>query len=196
MDYSNFSVSVTVILLSILAGVILGVITLILARRKRYLSAIIVGISSLFLIAAWVVINGLMETRGTNLMLSVADDLAVPERLELGREKYFTDERIVRATGAVPCMAVTAPCPSLHRQWSAPEGQEVTREGFEKIIRDSGWQDELAIEEKYCDFIYTNSSAISCTTKGVVGGFDTMVYVTQTRGEPWHLHLDMEPARR
>jgi hypothetical protein len=195
MDYSNFSVSFPVALVTVVMGVVLGVVTLILARRRKHPVALIVGVSSALLIAVWVLANGMVETARTNEMLYVADDIAVPERFEPGKAEDFRGGRTVRATAFLPCMAVTAPCPSIHRQWSAPEGLEVTREDLEKIISDSGWQDKLVIDEEHCRLTYTNSNVIGCYAKGVLGDFDSQLRISQTSGDVWRLALMMEPTR-
>lgn len=111
MDYSNFSISFSVTLLAVLLGLVVGIVTLVLVRRKKRLLALIVGISSALLLGAWVLASGLIETAGTNAMLKVADQLAVPKRFEPGKDEKFRGERVVRATAFLPCMAVTAPLP-------------------------------------------------------------------------------------
>ncbi|MCU1517621.1 MAG: hypothetical protein JWQ75_2342, partial [Pseudarthrobacter sp.] len=150
MDHSNFSVSFLASFMAGFLGVVAGIVILLLARRKKRLLASIVGVSSALLIGAWVLASGMIETAGTNSMLKIADRLAIPERFEPGTDQSFRGERVVRATAFLPCGAVTAPCPSLHRQWSGPEFLELTRTDLEKIIRDSGWQDRLVIEDRYC----------------------------------------------
>lgn len=196
MDFSNFSVSVAAVLVAIAAGIVLGAVTLVLARRGKHAVALTAGLASTLLIAVGVLANGLIETARTNEMLNVADGIAVPERFGPGKAEDFRDGRIVRATALLPCMAVTAPCPSLHRQWSAPQGLEVTREDLEKIIRDSGWQDRLVIDEEHCKLTYTNSNVIRCHANGVLDGFETDVSISQTRGDPWWLGLMIEPIRQ
>lgn len=196
MDYSGFDVSPPVVILGVMAGIVMGVITLMLVKRRKGLRASIVGFASVLVIAVWIIANGMVETARTNELLAVADEFAVPSSFSPGKAERFRGERVTRATAATPCMAVTSHCPSLHKQWSAPEGHVMTREEFEVILRDSGWQGKLAIEEKHCGFVHTNSNIVSCTAKGVVGAFDTMVYVTQTKGDPWELHLDMELAQQ
>lgn len=129
MDYSNFSVSFPVTFLAVFFGLVAGIISLILTRRKTRRLGSLVGISSALLIGAFVLASGFIETAGTNPMLRLADQLEVPEEFEPGKAENFRGERLVRATALLPCGAVTAPCPSLHRQWSGPERLVLTRRG-------------------------------------------------------------------
>lgn len=195
MDYSNFSVSFLAGFVAVLLGVVAGIVTLVLARRKKRLLAAIVGISSALLIGAWALASGIIETAGTNAMLKVADQLAVPERFEPGKAENFRGGRVVRATAFLPCGAVTAPCPSLHRQWSGSERLELTRTDLEDVIRRSGWQGLLVIDDRTCKLTATNSNAVGCSAVGVLGGFDTTLSISQTRGDLWWLGLSLRPAR-
>jgi hypothetical protein len=195
MDYANFSISFPVMLVAVPLTAIAGIITVVLARRKNRLLALLVGISSALLIAGWVLASGFIETARTNAMLRVADQLAVPEGFEPGKAEDFRGGRVVSATAFLPCMAVTAYCPSLHRQWSGPELLELTRADLEEVIRRSRWQGTLVIDYQHCRLTYTNSNAVSCSAEGVLGDFDTTLRISQTRGGPWWLGLSMEPAR-
>ncbi|MDR6415032.1 hypothetical protein [Pseudarthrobacter sulfonivorans] len=195
MDYSNFSVGFLDMLVAVLLGVIAGIITLVLARRKMRRLALAVGLSSALLIGAVLLASGFIQTAKTNAMLHVADELAVPERFEPGKDENFRGGRVVRATAFLPCGAVTAPCPSLHRQWSGPALLELTRADLEEVIRRSGWQGRLVVDDRYCRLTYTNSSSVSCFAEGVLGGFDTTLRLSQTRGDSWWLGLSMRPER-
>ncbi|MFY9635498.1 MAG: hypothetical protein WAL27_12305 [Cellulosimicrobium cellulans] len=195
MDYSNFSVGFLDTVVAVLLAVLAGVITLVLARKKKRLRAVVVGISSALLIGAWLLASGFIQTAKTNAMLTIADELAVPERFEPGNDENFRGGRVVRATAFLPCGAVTAPCPFLYRQWSGPGLLALKRADLEEVIRRSGWQGRLVIEDRYCRLTYTNSSDISCSADGVLGGFDTTLRISQTRSDSWWLGLSMEPAR-
>lgn len=89
MDYANFSISFPVMLVAVPLTVMVGIITLVLARRKKRLLALLVGISSVLLIAGWVLASGYIETARTNAMLRVADQLAVPEGFDSGQAEDF-----------------------------------------------------------------------------------------------------------
>jgi hypothetical protein len=195
MDYANFSISFPVILVAVPLGVVVGMVTLVLTRKKKRLLALIVGMSAGLLVSGWVLTSAFIETAKTNAMLTVADGLAVPEGFAPGKTENFRGERVVRATAFLPCMAVTAYCPSLHRQWSGPEPFEPARVDLEEVIRRSGWQGRLVIDHQHCRLTYTNSNTVSCAAEGVLGDFDTTLRLSQTRGGPWWLSLSMEPAR-
>lgn len=162
MEYPTFTVNFPVILVSVMVAVVVGVIALVLNSLKKRRIALILSGATVLLITVFMVASGFLEAARTNEMLRAADDLAVPEGFKLGNVPGRT-RRIVQATAFLPCLAVTAPCPSLHRQWSGPEGQGMTREDVERIIRDSGWQGKLVINEDNCELQYTNSSATTIT---------------------------------
>lgn len=123
MEYPSITVNFPVILFSIMVPAVVGVIALVLNSLKKRRLALILSSATVLLITAFVVASGFLEAARTNDMLRAADDLTVPEGFELGNVPGRTAGRIVQATAFLPCLAVTAPCPSLHRQWSGPEGQ-------------------------------------------------------------------------
>ncbi|MDR6558178.1 hypothetical protein J2809_002548 [Arthrobacter pascens] len=151
--------------------------------------------ATVLLISAFVVASGFLEAARTNEMLRAADDLAVPEGFKLGTLQGRTAERIVQAAAFLPCGAVTAPCPSLHRQWSGPESQGMTRADVERIIRDSGWHGKLVINEENCELRYTNSSWITCEARGKLKDFDAQMRLSQIRGDVWWLSFMLDPER-
>jgi hypothetical protein len=194
MDYSHFSVNFDTAAIAVLIGLIAAAAVLVLGRRRKSRAALVLGILSALVIGAWVAGSGLIETARTNRILKVADALAVPAGFEPGKAENFRDERIVRATAFMPCLAVTARCPSVHRQWSAHEGTVLSRADLENIIRDSSWQDSVIIEAKGCQFTYTNSSSISCQASGRIGEYDVWLNLSQTKGDVWRLVFVLEPA--
>lgn len=194
MDYSHFSVNFDTAALAVLTGLVGGAAVVVLARRRKSRAALVLGIVSVLVIGAWVTGSGLTETARTNRILKVADALGLPAGFEPGRAENFRDERIVRATAFLPCLAVTARCPSVHRQWSAPEGKVLSREDLENMIRDSGWQESVVIEAKGCEFTYTNSSNISCQATGRIGDYDAWLSLSQTTGDVWRLVFVLNPA--
>ncbi|MBT2519821.1 hypothetical protein [Arthrobacter sp. ISL-28] len=195
MEYPAFTVNFPVILVSAMFTIVVGVIALVVNSLKKRRLALILSSATVLLITAFVVASGFLEAARTNEMLRAADDVAVPEGFKLGTLQGRTAERIVQATAFLPCGAVTAPCPSLHRQWSGPEGQNMTREDLEQILRDSGWQGKLVINEENCELQYTNSSEISCEARGKIDDFDAQVRLSQSRGDAWRLSLMLEPER-
>lgn len=162
MEYPTFTVNFPVILFSMMVTLVVGVIALVLNSLKQRRFALILSGATVLLISAFVVASGFLEAGRTNEMLRAADDLAVPEGFKPGNVPARTG-RIVQATAFLPCLAVTAPCPSLHRQWSGPDGPGMMRADVERIIRDSGWQGKLVVNEENCELQYTNSSAITIT---------------------------------
>jgi hypothetical protein len=194
MEYPVFTVNFPVILVSVMVTVVVGIVALVLNSLKKGRTAVILSSATVLLITAFVVASGFLEAARTNQMLHAADDLAVPEGFKLGNVQGRTG-RIVQATAFLPCLAVTAPCPSLHRQWSGPEGQDMTREDLERIIRDSGWQGKLVINEENCELQYTNSSWITCEARGKLQDFDAQLRLDQIRGDVWRLFLMLEPER-
>lgn len=194
MEYPAFTVNFPVILVSVMVTVVVGVIALVLNSLKKRRTALILSGATVLLITAFVVASGFLEAARTNEMLRAADDLAVPEGFKLGNVQGRTG-RIVQATAFLPCLAVTAPCPSLHRQWSGPEGQEMTRADVERIIRDSGWQGRLVINEENCELRYTNSSWITCEARGKLKDFDAQMRLSQIRGDAWWLSFMLDPER-
>ena len=120
MEYPAFTVNFPVILVSVMVTVVVGVIALVLNSLKMRRIALILSSATVLLITAFVIASGFLEAARTNEMLRAADDLAIPEGFELGNVQGRTAGRIVQATAFLPCLAVTAPCPSLHRQWSGP----------------------------------------------------------------------------
>lgn len=195
MEYPAFTVNFPVILVSVMVTVVVGVIALVLNSLKKRRIALILSSATVLLLTAFVVASGFLEAARTNEMLRAADDLAVPEGFKLGNVQGRT-ERIVQATAFLPCGAVTAPCPSLHRQWSGREGQDMTREDLERIIRDSGWQGKLLINEENCELQYTNSSWITCEAGGKLQDFDAQLRLDQIRGDAWRLYLTLRPERQ
>ena len=193
MEYPAFTVNFPVILVSVMVTVVVGVIALVLNSLKKRRLALILSSATVLLITAFVVASGFLEAARTNEMLRAADDLAVPQGFKLGSGNR--QERIVQATAFLPCGAVTAPCPSLHRQWEGPEGQNMTREDLERIIRDSGWQGKLVINEENCDLQYTNSSWITCEASGKLKDFDAEMWLSQISGDAWRLSFMLEPER-
>jgi len=196
MEYPAFTVNFPVILVSVMVTVVVGVIALVLNSLKMRRIALILSSATVLLITAFVIASGFLEAARTNEMLRAADDLAIPEGFELGNVQGRTAGRIVQATAFLPCLAVTAPCPSLHRQWSGPEGQGMTREDFERIIRDSGWQGKLVVNEENCELQYTNSSAITCEADGKLKDFDAELRLSQIRGDAWRLFFMLRPENR
>ena len=194
MEYPTFTVNFPVILFSIMVTVVVGVIALVLTSLKKRQLAVILSSATVLLITAFVIASGFLEAARTNEMLRAADDLAVPEGFKPGNVPGRTG-RVVQATAFLPCLAVTAPCPSLHRQWSGPEGQGLTREDVERTIRDSGWQGKLAVNEENCELQYTNSSEITCEASGKLQDFDAQLRLDQIRGDAWRLYLTLRPER-
>lgn len=195
MEYPAFTVNFPVILVSVMVTVVVGVIALVLNSLKKRRLALILSSATVLLITAFVVASGFLEAARTNEMLRAADDLAVPAGFKLGTLQGRTAERIVQATAFLPCGAVTAPCPSLHRQWSGPEGQAMTREDLERIIRDSGWQGKLVINEENCELQYTNSNVVTCEASGKLDDFDAELRLSQSRGDAWRLSFMLDPER-
>ena len=195
MEYPAFTVNFPVILVTVMVTVVVGVIALVLYSLKKRRIAVILSSATVLLITAVVIASGFLEAARTNEMLRAADDLAVPEGFKIGSVEGRTSERIVQATAFLPCLAVTAPCPSLHRQWSGREGQDMTREDLERIIRDSGWQAQLVINEENCELQYTNSSEITCEANGKLKDFDAELRLSQIRGDPWRLFFMLRPER-
>lgn len=195
MEYPAFTVNFPVILVTVMVTVVVSVIALVLYSLKKRRIAVILSSATVLLITAFVIASGFLEAARTNEMLRAADDLAVPAGFELGNVPGRTAGRIVQATAFLPCLAVTAPCPSLHRQWSGREGQDMTREDLERIIRDSGWQGQLVINEENCELQYTNSSEITCEADGKLKDFDAELRLSQIRGDPWRLFFMLRPER-
>lgn len=195
MEYAAFTVNFPVILVTVMVTVVVGVIALVLYSLKKRRIAVILSSATVLLITAFVIASGFLEAARTNEMLSAADDFAVPEGFKIGSVEGRTSERIVQATAFLPCLAVTAPCPSLHRQWSGREGQDMTREDLERIIRDSGWQGKLVINEENCELQHTNSSEITCEADGKLKDFDAELRLSQIRGDPWRLFFMLRPER-
>lgn len=195
MEYPAFTVNFPVILVSVMVAVVVGIIALVLNSLKKRRTALILSSATVLLITAFVVASGFLEAARTNEMLRAADDLAVPEGFMIGTLQGRAAERIVQATAFLPCGAVTAPCPSLHRQWSGSEGQDMTRADVERIIRDSGWQGKLVINEENCELRYTNSSWITCEARGKLKDFDAQMRLSQIRGDVWWLSFMLDPER-
>jgi hypothetical protein len=65
----------------------------------------------------------------------------------------------------------------------------------ERIIRDSGWQGKLVINEENCELQYTNSSEIDCEASGKLQDFDARLRLSQIRGDAWRLFFMLEPER-
>ncbi|MEV7136236.1 hypothetical protein AB0N24_25580 [Arthrobacter sp. NPDC093128] len=195
MEYPAFTVNFPVILVTVMVTVVVGVIALVLYSLKKRRIAVILSSATVLLITAFVIASGFLEAARTNEMLRAADDLAVPEGFKIGSVEGRTSERIVQATALLPCLAVTAPCPYLHRQWSGREGQDMKWEDLERIIRDSGWQGKLVINEENCELQYTNSSEITCEANGKLDDFDAELRLSQIRGDAWRLFFMLRPER-